>query len=107
MYHKRLICQLSLVLLVAGCAATVQRQDGGAPVPVGTKAPGKHVVLNLTGSDETTSAKDWTGLNFTKRRPSFRCGTGRLSRRVQRAHWSLSMSSTTAMSLSELGSRSE
>jgi hypothetical protein len=46
MYHKRLICQLSHVLLVAGCAATVQRQDGSAPVPVGTKAPGKHVVLN-------------------------------------------------------------
>jgi len=61
MYHKRMICQLSLGLLVAGCAAHVQRQDGGAPVPVGTKVPGKRVVLNLTGSDETTSAKDWTG----------------------------------------------
>ncbi len=60
MYHTRLIGTLGLVLLVAGCAATVQKQDGGAPVPVGTKAPGKHVVLDLTGSDVTTSAKDWT-----------------------------------------------
>ena len=61
MYHKRWIWPLSLALLVTGCAATVKRQDGGAPVPVGTKAPGKYVVLNLTGSDVTTSAKDWTG----------------------------------------------
>src|SRR5271155_442703 len=61
MYHKRLIWTLSLALLLAGCAATVKRQDGAAPVPVGTKAPGKHVVLNLTGSDATMSAKDWTG----------------------------------------------
>ena len=61
MYHRRLIWSLSLVLLLAGCASTVKKQDGGAPVPVGTKAPGKHVVLNLTGSDATTSAKDWKG----------------------------------------------
>lgn len=61
MYHKRSIGPLCLVLLMAGCASTVQKQDGGAPVPVGTKAPGKHVALNLTGSDVSTSAKDWTG----------------------------------------------
>jgi hypothetical protein len=61
MYHGRLIGSLSLVLLLPGCASTVQRHDGGAPVAVGTKAPGKHVVLNLTGSDVTTSAKDWAG----------------------------------------------
>ena len=61
MYLKRLIYLSSLVLLMAGCAATVKRHDGGAPVPVGTKAPGKNVVLNLTGSDVTRSAKDWTG----------------------------------------------
>ena len=61
MYHKRLIGPLILAVLLGGCAATVKRQEGGVPVPVGVKAPGKHVVLNLTGSDETTSAKDWTG----------------------------------------------
>lgn len=60
MNNKLLIWPLSLVLLMSGCAATVKRQDGGAPVPVGIKAPGKHVVLNLTGSDIATSAKDWT-----------------------------------------------
>jgi hypothetical protein len=61
MYRTRLIWSLSLVLLLAGCASTVKKQDGSPPVPVGTKAPGKHVVLNLTGSDATTSAKDWKG----------------------------------------------
>jgi len=61
MCHKRLIWPLSIALFLAGCAATVERQGGGAPVPVGIKAPGKHIVLNLTGSDVTTSAKDWTG----------------------------------------------
>lgn len=61
MYHRRLIWSLSLVLLLAGCASTVKKQDGSAAVPVGTKAPGKNVVLNLTGSDTTTSAKDWNG----------------------------------------------
>jgi hypothetical protein len=61
MYHGRLIWSVSLVLLLAGCASTVKKQDGSAPVPVGTKAPGKSVVLNLTGSDVTTSAKDWKG----------------------------------------------
>jgi len=59
MYHRRLICSLSLLLLLTGCAATVKKQDGDAPIPVGTKAPGKNVVLNLTGSDATTSTKDW------------------------------------------------
>jgi hypothetical protein len=61
MCYKRWIWPLSLALLLTGCAATVKKQDGGVPVPVGTKAPGKNVVLNLTGSDATTSAKDWTG----------------------------------------------
>jgi hypothetical protein len=61
MYYGRLIWLLSLVLLLGGCASTVKKQDESPPVPVGTKAPGKNVVLNLTGSNETTSAKDWTG----------------------------------------------
>ena len=59
MHHKRLFCSMALLLLLAGCAATVKKQDGSAPTPVGIKAPGKHVLLNLTGSDATTSAKDW------------------------------------------------
>jgi len=61
MNYKGMTGSLCLVVLLAGCAATVKKQDGGAPVPVGTKAVGKNVVLNLTGSDETMSAKDWTG----------------------------------------------
>ena len=61
MYFKGLIGPLSLVVLLAGCAASVRKQDGSAPVPVGTKAVGKNVVLNVTGSAETMSAKDWTG----------------------------------------------
>ncbi len=61
MHHRQLIWSLSLAALLTGCAATVTKQNGGAPVPVGIKAPGKVVVLNLTGSDVTTSAKDWAG----------------------------------------------
>src|SRR3954452_4089881 len=59
--YGRVIWSLSLVLLLAGCASTGKKQDGSAPVAVGTKAQGKNVVLNLTGSEVTTSAKDWTG----------------------------------------------
>jgi hypothetical protein len=61
MYYRRLLGLLSLVLLLGGCASTVRKQDASPPVPVGIKAPGKNVVLNLTGNNETTSAKDWTG----------------------------------------------
>ncbi len=48
-----------LVLLVTGCASTVRKSDGGAPVPVGITAPGKFIELNVSGSDATMSAKDW------------------------------------------------
>ena len=65
MNHSRMIWSMSLVLLLAGCASTVNKQDGGAPVPVGIKAPGKHIVLNLTGSDASTSSKDWTRFKGT------------------------------------------
>ena len=61
MRNSGLIWSCGLVLLLAGCASTVKKSDGEAPVPVGVKAPGKHIVLNLTGSQVATSAKDWAG----------------------------------------------
>jgi hypothetical protein len=61
MRHKGLIWSCGLMLLLAGCASTVKKQEEGTPVPVGAKAPGKNVVLNVTGSAETMSAKDWSG----------------------------------------------
>lgn len=52
-----------VLLLVTGCASTVKKSDGGAPVPVGTKAPGKLIALNVSGSEATTSAKDWASFH--------------------------------------------
>lgn len=65
MHRNRLIWLASLTMLTAGCASTVHKEDGGAPVPVGIKAPGKHIVLNLTGSDASTSSKDWARFKGT------------------------------------------
>ena len=48
-----------VLLLVTGCASTVKKSDGSAPVPVGTKATGKFIALNVSGSEATMSAKDW------------------------------------------------
>jgi hypothetical protein len=49
----------SLVVLVAGCASTVQQSDKTAPVPVSADS-GKSIVLNMTGSTDSTTAKDWS-----------------------------------------------
>jgi hypothetical protein len=43
--------------LCRDCPETGRRRAGAR----WHQGPGKHVVLNVTGSDETTSAKDWTG----------------------------------------------
>jgi hypothetical protein len=49
-----------VLLLLAGCASTVKKSDGDTPVPVGIKAPGKFIALNVSGSEATMSAKDWS-----------------------------------------------
>ena len=46
-------------VLLAGCASTVQKSDQGAPAPVIVKAAGKTIVLDVTGSTGSTTAKDW------------------------------------------------
>src|SRR5690242_14178312 len=48
-------------LTLAGCASTVHKADSGAPTPVGTTGgvAGKTVILNITGSTVSTTAKDW------------------------------------------------
>jgi hypothetical protein len=48
----------SLLFIAAGCASTVQKSDQSAPVPVGA-GTGKSIVLNMTGSTDSTTAKDW------------------------------------------------
>jgi hypothetical protein len=62
MRRNLLIWPLGLAWLVAGCAATVKKPDGGAPAPAVIKATGKVVALNVTGSDAMKSSKYWATL---------------------------------------------
>jgi len=49
----------TLMVMAAGCASTVQKSgESGAVVVVGAGA-GKSIVLNMTGSTDSTTAKDW------------------------------------------------
>src|SRR6185437_962952 len=57
---RSILILASVVVLLGGCASTVKKSDESAPVPVGVKATGKAVVLNMTGSTVATTAKDWT-----------------------------------------------
>lgn len=56
--QKDILILASLVVMTAGCASTVQQSDRSAPVPVSAEA-GKSIVLNMTGSTVSTTAKDW------------------------------------------------
>jgi hypothetical protein len=55
--RKNILILASLVVM-AGCASTVQKSGQSAPIPVGAEA-GKSIVLNMTGSTVATTAKDW------------------------------------------------
>lgn len=51
---------LILVLALVGCASTVQKSNESPAAPVGTTTgAGKALVLDVTGSAVSTSAKDW------------------------------------------------
>jgi hypothetical protein len=52
------ILVLALLLMMAGCASTVQKSGQSAPPQIGAEA-GKSIVLNMTGSTVVTTAKDW------------------------------------------------
>jgi hypothetical protein len=57
---KRILTLLAVGLALTGCASTVQKSDQSAPMPVAVgAAPGKSIVLNMTGSTDSTTAKDW------------------------------------------------
>lgn len=56
--NVRYVCLLALS--VAGCASTVQKSDEGAPLAAAGAPSGKAIVLNMTGSKDSTTAKDWT-----------------------------------------------
>lgn len=56
---RDILILVSMVVLLGGCASTVQKSDESAPVPVGVQATGKAIVLNVTGSTVATTAKDW------------------------------------------------
>jgi hypothetical protein len=45
-------------IALCGCAATVKRDDASASIKVGSDAA-KSVVLNMTGSADSTESKDW------------------------------------------------
>jgi hypothetical protein len=48
----------SLIVMAAGCASTVQKSDQSSPIPVSAEGS-KSIVLNMTGSTDSTTAKDW------------------------------------------------
>jgi len=54
----QLILVSLVVMAAAGCASTVQKSGEGATVVVGAGA-GTSIVLNMTGSTDSTTAKDW------------------------------------------------
>lgn len=60
MQTRTLLLLVSLGVVLGGCAATVKKLDQGAPVAVVGQA-GKSIVLNITGSTVSTTAKDWSG----------------------------------------------
>jgi hypothetical protein len=47
-----------MAVTVVGCASTVHKSDSSAPTPA-SAAPGRPVVLNITGSTVAITAKDW------------------------------------------------
>lgn len=55
---KRILTLLAVGLALTGCASTVQKSGQSAPTPVGA-ATGKSIVLNMTGSTDSTTAGDW------------------------------------------------
>jgi hypothetical protein len=64
---RYLVIHAGLVAL-AGCASTVQKSDQTKPIPVAAKA-GTSIVLNITGSPTSTSAKDWIDFRGLWREP--------------------------------------
>ena len=58
----------AFVVLVAGCASNVQRSDESPPTRIGASS-GKTIVLNMTGSAVSTTAKDWNDFKSLWREP--------------------------------------
>jgi hypothetical protein len=50
---------LLITVALAGCASTVQKSAESPATPVGTGNAGKALVLEVTGSTVSTTAKDW------------------------------------------------
>jgi hypothetical protein len=57
--RKQFLIVASLALVTAGCAATIQKTEEGAPASVAATS-GKGIVLNMTGSTDSTTAKSWS-----------------------------------------------
>lgn len=58
----------ALVVLATGCASTVQKSDESPATRIGPSS-GKIVVLNMTGSADSTTAKDWNDFKNLWREP--------------------------------------
>jgi hypothetical protein len=56
--NKKYFLLIIAVFSLGGCAAGVKKGDNAVPIKVGTDAS-KMLVLNMTGSKDSTTSKDW------------------------------------------------
>jgi hypothetical protein len=56
--NKKYVLLIIAAFALGGCAASVKKGDNAAPIKVGTDAS-KMLVLNMTGSKDSTTSSDW------------------------------------------------
>jgi hypothetical protein len=56
--NKKCILVALAAIALGGCAASVKKGDNAAPVKVGADAS-KRLILNMTGSKDSTTSSDW------------------------------------------------
>jgi hypothetical protein len=66
---RHILTLSALMLAAGGCASTVQKSDESLPATPVTASNGRSIVLNLTGSTQATTAKDWKDFRSLWREP--------------------------------------
>ena len=66
---RHILTLSALLLLSGGCASTVQKSDESTPLAAAAATSGKSIVLNMTGSTQATTAKDWSDFKGLWREP--------------------------------------